>query len=188
MYKIILPAILINQAYLPSHILNKCLRRGTQFIGFNHFLKICTDLFRRKVILLLLISNRTELPEIILKFPAVQPRCKLPGQSLRRIMLLRHRLIGLFVKQVPLSRNIMVSLISQQQNSQEQRISQKVHPLPPVKTKPVTFQILNKILLNHRIHNTLIQLSNHLHCLLLTEWLQIIHSKPAQPPEIHSRS
>ena len=188
MYKIIFPAILIDQAYLSSHILNKRLRRGTQFIGFNHFLKIRTDFFRRKVILLLLISNCTELPEIVLELPAIQPGCKLPGQRFRCIMLLCHCLIGLFIKQIPLSRDIMISFIGQQKNRQKQRISKKIHPLPPVKSKPVTFQIFDKIFLDHRIHNTLIQLSNHLHCLFLTERLQVIHSKAAQSPEVHSRS
>ena len=188
MYKIILPTILIDQAYLPSHILNKRLRRGTQFIGFNHFLKIRTDLFRRKIILLLLISNCTELPEIVLELPAIQPGCKLPGKSLCRIMLLCHRLIGLLIKQVPLCRDIMISLISQKKNCQEQRISKKILPLSPVKSKPVVSQIHNKVFLNYRIHNTLIQLSNHLHCLFLTERLQVIHSKAAQSPEVHSRS
>ena len=103
-------------------------------------------------------------------------------------MLLCHRLIGLFIKQVPLSRDIMISFICQQKNRQKQRIPKKIHPLPPVKSKPVTFQILDKILLDHWIHNTLIQLSNHLHCLLLTKRLQVIHGKAAQSPEVHSRS
>ena len=188
MYKIILPTILIDQAYLPSHILNKCFRCGIKFIRLNHFLKICTDLFRCKVILLLLISNRTELPKIILKFPAVQTSGKFPGQSFRRIMFLCHCIISLLIKRVPLCRNIMISLISQKKNCQEQWISKKILPLSPVKSKPVVSQIHNKVFLNYRIHNTLIQLSNHLHCLFLTERLQVIHSKAAQSPEVHSRS
>ena len=188
MYKIILPAIFIDQTDLPRHILNKCLRRCLQFICLNHFLKIPADLFRRKIILLLLISNRTELPEIILKLSAVQPRLKLPGQRLRSIMLLCHSLISLLIKQISFRRNIMIPLISQKHNRQKQRIPKKLCPFLMPETKPVIFQILHKIPLDHRIHNTLIQLFNHLHCLLLTESLQIIHGKTAQPPEIHSRS
>ena len=103
-------------------------------------------------------------------------------------MLLCHSLISLLIKQIPFRRNIMIPLISQKHNRQKQRIPKKLCPFLMPETKPVIFQILRKIPLDHRIHNTLIQLFNHLHCLLLTESLQIIHGKTAQPPEIHSRS